>query len=208
MAETTTPTTKAAPATMITTATDDTKSNTKHSLKRLPRRKKSIGRRKDGSKVKRSTYNYTSVRVLYDLPPSAPPQQVSLAVMTDQLEDQGVTSVPLKSSIGRRKDGSKVKRSTYNYTSVRVLYDLPPSAPSQQVSSAVMTDQLEDQGVTSVPLKSGLERNLKIAQSTILKRSDTIQHLKKDNRLQSESACQRPEPTPHREACSDKVLTY
>ena len=151
MAETTTPTTKAAPATMITTATDDTKSNTKHSLKRLPRRKKSIGRRKDGSKVKRSTYNYTSVRVLYDLPPSAPPQQVS---------------------------------------------------------SAVMTDQLEDQVVTSVPLKSELERNLKIAQSTILKRSDTIQHLKKDNRLQSESACQRPEPTPHREACSDKVLTY
>ena len=83
-----------------------------------------------------------------------------------------------KRSIGRRNDGKKVKHGNYDYTCVRELHDLPHSAPPQQVSSAVMTDQLERQLIPRAPLKKELQRDLKKAQATILKHSNTIKRLK------------------------------
>ena len=50
----------------------------------LLHRKKAIGRRKDGRKVKHGTYDYLGVRESHGLAPSAPPQQVLSAVMIDQ----------------------------------------------------------------------------------------------------------------------------
>jgi len=64
----------------------------------LLRRKKVIGRRKDGRKVKHGTYDFLGVRESHGLPPSAPPQQVLSAVISDQ-GHRHTSSVPLKSEL-------------------------------------------------------------------------------------------------------------
>ncbi len=65
-----------------------------------------------------------------------------------------------RKSIGRRKDGRKVKHGTYNYQGVCESHSLAPSAPPQQVLSAVMIDQ-DPQHSDFVPLKSELQQDLK-----------------------------------------------
>ncbi len=77
-----------------------------------------------------------------------------------------------------------MKHGSSDYAGVSKLHDRPPSAPPLQVSLSVMTDQLEREVATSTPLKSELQRDLKIAQATNLKHSETIQCLKNDNNLQ------------------------
>jgi hypothetical protein len=66
----------------------------------LLRRKKAIGRHKDGRKVKHGTYNYVGMRESLGLAHSAPPQHVLSAVMIDQ-DHQHFAIVPLKSDLQR-----------------------------------------------------------------------------------------------------------
>ena len=78
-----------------------------------------------------------------------------------------------KKTIGRRKDGRKVKLGTYDYLGVRESHGLAPSAPPQQVLSAVMIDQGQRQSAI-VPLKSELQQDLKKALACNHKQSETI----------------------------------
>lgn len=88
-----------------------------------------------------------------------------------------------KKVIGRRKDGRKVKHGTYDFLGARESHGLAPSAPPQQVLSAVISDQ-GHRHTSSVPLKSELERHLKKAVACNLKHQETIKRLKNDNDLQ------------------------
>jgi hypothetical protein len=59
--------------------------------------------------------------------------------------------------IGRQKDGRQVKPGTSNHTGLHEAHGPPPSAPPQQVISALMADQTEGQILASAPLKKELE---------------------------------------------------
>jgi hypothetical protein len=61
-----------------------------------------------------------------------------------------------KKAIGRRKDDRKVKHGTYDYLGVRESHGLAPSAPPQQVLSAVMIDQGQRHSAIA-PIKSELQ---------------------------------------------------
>jgi hypothetical protein len=88
-----------------------------------------------------------------------------------------------KKTIGRHKDGRKVKHGTYDYLGVRESHGLAPSAPPQQVLSAVMIDH-DHRHSAIVPCKSELKRDLKKALACNLKHSETIKRLKNENHLQ------------------------
>jgi hypothetical protein len=82
--------------------------------------------------------------------------------------------------IGRRKDGRQVKPGTYDYQGARESLGLAPSAPPQQVISAVMIDQ-DAQHSTSIPLKAELQRELTKALACNAKNAATIKSLQKQN---------------------------
>jgi hypothetical protein len=70
-------------------------------LKGIFRRRKSIGRHKDGKQKKHGSYDYQGVRASHGLNSSAPPQQVKSALMANQDDRPDVGTVPLKAELQR-----------------------------------------------------------------------------------------------------------
>jgi hypothetical protein len=86
-----------------------------------------------------------------------------------------------KKRIGRQKDGRQVKPGTYNLQGACESLGLAPSAPPQQMISAVMIDQ-DAQHSASVPLKAELQRELTKALACNAKNAATIECLQKQNK--------------------------
>jgi hypothetical protein len=85
-----------------------------------------------------------------------------------------------KKTIGRQKDGRKVKQGTYDYQGACESHGLAHSAPPQHVTSAVMSDCLERRHAVITPLKAELQRELKKALACNVKNAATIKCLKKE----------------------------
>jgi hypothetical protein len=93
-----------------------------------------------------------------------------------------------RKSIGRRKDGLQKKTGSYDFAGVRRSHGLHSSAPPQQVIRAVMMnrDTRRQDGDVRAPLKSELQRDLKVAMATNSKYAASIESLKEANLMQQD----------------------